>query len=577
MAVAKKSQRAQLILITAVLVALVVVGAVVLLNAIHESPQINAQTEAQSATDTQRTAEQIRGDLEGVFQARTSVNQTGEPMPYAYQFGGGPNRPDDRDFDEDIEGTNGYSDNYATLRTTHSQTVINVDYTPSNEGGSLTGAVAFQNDSSKAFTLPAEGPLLAGSQQEDYVVVEDAEMIPRFFLNISQVSSGEEVRFLIDGTGGTDELVIDDSSVTRNSPTGANDWTCGGGADDLDLDGTGSVAVDFTDGVGEVRGDDVYCGNLTFGAELDPQYDVEVESGATAFGNYTITANVSSATSDIKSQSPTSNSPDRAQFDVDEFDITSPSGNAVLGSDTIVADVNISNSGSNSDTQYVTLENDSGFVMDHERLTLSSGSFDDSIQLEWQPNGTNAFGNTDLAVRTVNDVNDSQDINIVGPPPGNVPDFAVNITEPDPLSPPTTVTAGETLNITANVSNVGTANDTQTIYLNNTWGNVTDDVEVTGLSPSDGNETVTLQWDVPRNSDLWTAGPQDIRVNSQDDVDTLQVDVQPPDPPIDRNPYFYDEDTLSQTIVVNPRFSINVTDPDISYTNEFYLYNRTEP
>jgi len=75
-------ERAQLLLIGSVVVAVAILGTVVLLNIIHVPPDVSAQTDSQSVTDAERVQESIESDLQQLVLMHTSVNETGEPLPY---------------------------------------------------------------------------------------------------------------------------------------------------------------------------------------------------------------------------------------------------------------------------------------------------------------------------------------------------------------------------------------------------------------------------------------------------------------------------------------------------------------
>jgi len=242
-------QRGQLILIGALLVAATILGSVTLLNAIHESPDINTQQDSKSIAGTERTLTQVQDGLERAFLVNESMNETGEALPYA----------DGDDFEELVEE---YSLQYGNLTTTETAAVLNVTL---DESESLTGGIARQNRSSAGY-LPYQSE----------VVIRDAAAIPRLSLLVNETSSSG---FTVELTGDTSavQMDIDDTGIS-------GDVNCDLSGDD------GRITIDFVDGHGEISTPDSYCGPLEFGPSLTPPFTVEIRNlGGVNRGTYTVT------------------------------------------------------------------------------------------------------------------------------------------------------------------------------------------------------------------------------------------------------------------------------------------------
>jgi len=252
-------ERGQLILIGAVLVAVTILGSIALLNAVHESPEINTQQDTRSAVETQRTVDQVTAGLERAFLVDTSMDDVDEPLPYAEQGGG---------FATLVEE---YVTAYLNLSTTDAAGGVDVTLV-----GEQVGGIARQNQSVAGFEEYPSGTT---------TLIQGADAIPRLSLFVNWTSAPSDFTVRISETASPDSvrLEISDSGVAKFGPAGPG-WTC-----DLSGDDT-PIEIEFVNGVGEVRTAETYCGGLEFGTSLGPEYDVELVDGTDARGTYTITA-----------------------------------------------------------------------------------------------------------------------------------------------------------------------------------------------------------------------------------------------------------------------------------------------
>lgn len=242
----KASERAQLLLIGAVIVAVAILGTVVLLNIIHVPPDVSAQTDSQSVADVERVNDAVESDLRQLTLMHTSVNETvgpGEPLPYV----------DPDTFNESVEV---YGQNYTELSSTSSAAVTSVEYVDS---GSY-GVVAHQNETDE-FTSSTDGGKVFDSTPS---------AIPWLYVNITTFGGGLNLQ--PQGTG-VNQIQINSNSVS-----------IGG---ELECDTTtswNSVVVDLRDGAGEIRVDGELCTTV----DLEVTGDFEFSGLGGAEGMYLI-------------------------------------------------------------------------------------------------------------------------------------------------------------------------------------------------------------------------------------------------------------------------------------------------
>jgi hypothetical protein len=239
-----------MILIMAVTFAITVLATVILLNTLHAPADVNTRTQASSLDDIERTQTRVAADMERLFLVHTSMNRTGEALPYADNSG-----PDDR-FDNVVRN---YSDLNAALTGAESGAVVSVSYV---EDRSQRGILVHQNDN-ESFTRG--GPSASG----DWTVLQGAEGLPRLNMNVTSHDSTDTFKVVV---GGTSRLNFNGTGVEVNGEY------CGLGY---------PIQVEATAGVGTVSNQTEVCG--TFDLELpDSDFDLEFQNGDTVTGNYTI-------------------------------------------------------------------------------------------------------------------------------------------------------------------------------------------------------------------------------------------------------------------------------------------------
>ena len=189
-----------------------------------------------------------------------------------------------------------------------------------------------------------------------------------------------------------------------------------------------------------------------------------------------------------------------ASFDVAITDTNSP----VVAGEALNVTATIENTGDRSDTQSIDLRIGDQPV-DDTTVSLDGGETT-SVTLSWDT-GPGDAGNYTATVASDDDA-DAADVRVLQPA-----EFTVDI---EGTNAP--VVAGEPLDITATIENVGEVSGTETVDLT-VGGQVIDEVTVT-LDGGD-SETVTLTWDTGPGD----GGGHTARVASEDDDDTVNVRV----------------------------------------------------
>ncbi|MXR51642.1 hypothetical protein GRX03_08505 [Halovenus sp. WSH3] len=228
----RRRQRGQLVLIAAILVATAVLGAVVLLNAVHSSPDVKAQTDAQSLSTADRTVGDIRQDLRDLF---FGTNGTDAQYPFATASDLG-------------NATGAYSSDLAAVVSRDSPAVTAVELLPaeSTTGGFVSGAVPTSNTS----------------------VIENASSLPYLSINASAAATP---RITIVRTAAPDrEIVLDGSSTEYDDRTGDR-REC----DDI----SGRARLELTRGSGAIRGEDgAVCEVFVYDPTQSSEYDVAIDA-----------------------------------------------------------------------------------------------------------------------------------------------------------------------------------------------------------------------------------------------------------------------------------------------------------
>lgn len=238
--------RGQLILIGSLLLAVTIIGSIVLLNSIHESPDVYTQQESQSLEEGERVVEEVRDNLERVFLVNSSVAQVGEPLPYANESA----------FGAIVEE---YEQQYTNLSTVHSAGLVQVEHV-----GGQTGGIARQEPTANGYRSFPSGTVIVG-----------ADAIPTLDLFINETSSPDP--FIVEIAGDTDsvEMEIDETGVSGVVSCPLNDF-----------DG---INIHLTDGSGSITTGEAYCDVQGIDSGLSGSLTVSFENGDNADGTYTIT------------------------------------------------------------------------------------------------------------------------------------------------------------------------------------------------------------------------------------------------------------------------------------------------
>jgi hypothetical protein len=246
-----RSDRGQLILIAAILIAVVVISSVLLLNTAQSATELRTSQQSQSVTNAGQLSQDVREGLDTVFQTSTSLTEAEATLPYSL------------DLQSDVET---FTEEYRAL--TNAPGILNISYDTSD---TVTGGIVFQ-------TARAEFTDAAGNG--DWDVLEDVSSVPTLSARIESVEPSEE--FTISISSGSAQLTIENTgpgyTVTRVDGTGTR--TCSG----LEP----SIIIDFHKGVGEVRGKNGVCEGMVLGQGLSSGYTIRFENGDDAEGTYAI-------------------------------------------------------------------------------------------------------------------------------------------------------------------------------------------------------------------------------------------------------------------------------------------------
>ena len=191
-------------------------------------------------------------------------------------------------------------------------------------------------------------------------------------------------------------------------------------------------------------------------------------------------------------------------IDLASFAVEITNTNAPVEGDTLEVTAEVTNTGDVGETQTISLAID-GQVVDSVEHTVDGGETE-TVTLDWDT----AEGDAGEYRAVVESEDDTDETDVAVQEPA---DIAVSITD---TTEPTV--EGDTLEVTADVENMGGASDTQTLVLG-IDGQVVDSVEHT----VDGGktETVTLDWDTAEGD----SGKYQAVVESEDDTDEISVTV----------------------------------------------------
>lgn len=236
-------ERAQLLLIGSVVIAVAILGTVVLLNTIHVPADVSAQNDAQSVKNAEQVTGALEHDLRELTRAHTSIKKNGTALPYVDDS--------DNSFTTAVEN---YSAQYTNLSSRTSPSVVSIEYVATN----TVGAVAYQNETGDV---------------ADGIVLNASDSVPRLYMNatISNPTESANISFR-----NVDINVTSSGIFTGGSRVGE----CNPGV------GT-QVEVNLYSGNGTVRTDGSTCGELNL--PVSGSESVQITStGFSAEGTYAI-------------------------------------------------------------------------------------------------------------------------------------------------------------------------------------------------------------------------------------------------------------------------------------------------
>lgn len=239
----RRRDRAQLILITAVIIAAFVLSAIVLLNLLHESPEFSSDQDGVSIETSERMSSVIYADVHRYFLAHSADRLPGtsaEPddpsdfqLPYA-----------EPGFGAELSGL---SEPYTRAVSQTRPSVTEIRYL---SGQSDTGAIVWSNNSRLGNNVQNATPPDSGR------FIDDAEALPRLYIDIDfRTHNAKELRIYLDGDV---YLTLQEDGIQVHEGEGA----CGGV--------TSPYELDLVHGTGEARSSDSgYC-----------RIDLDVPSGS---------------------------------------------------------------------------------------------------------------------------------------------------------------------------------------------------------------------------------------------------------------------------------------------------------
>ncbi|WP_436934279.1 hypothetical protein [Halovenus marina] len=249
-----RSDRGQLILIAAILLAVLVVSSVLLLNTAQSATELRTNQQSQSVTDAAQTNQEIQHGLETLFETSTSLAEADAKLPYSL------------DLESDVEA---FHDRYLGIKSANTAGMTTISY---DEQDTVTGGIVFQTE---------RGTFEAADGDDTWRVLTDVNSVPTLSADIERVSpsssfnisvSGISAQLRVENTGsGYTVTRLDGGTVAR---------TCSG----LEP----PIVVDFHRGSGEVRGATDGCEQFTLGRGLSSGYSIEFENGHNAEGTYVI-------------------------------------------------------------------------------------------------------------------------------------------------------------------------------------------------------------------------------------------------------------------------------------------------
>ncbi|WP_424017928.1 beta strand repeat-containing protein [Halorientalis pallida] len=262
------------------------------------------------------------------------------------------------------------------------------------------------------------------------------------------------------------------SGVSSNSPVTAGETVdvTATVTNTGDLEGTQTVSLGINGAI-----EDSQQVTLAGGASQQVTLSWQTEAGETG----TFTASVASDNETAATDVTVEAQPDPANFTITGTSTNSP----VTAGDTVEVTATVQNTGDLEGTQTVQLT-DGSASLDSRTVTLAGGT-SQQVTLSWQTTADDVGDNT-LTVRTDDDTATASVSVTEQPNPAN---FAVS-----GVSAPESVTAGDTVDVTATVTNTGDLEGTQTVSLavGGTVDRRVDDQQVTLAGGA--SQQVTFSW-----------------------------------------------------------------------------------
>lgn len=267
--------RGQLLLITALAVALAIVASVSLLNSIYTPTGVDSSKIKSDTQTLERTHEEFKTGLrEYVLREDSSFQEFGQPLPYVNTT-----LTTNATIQEDTQRIKRL---YNRQLNDVSGSTIDVRY---DSEASTYGDIVVQNRSTHVTNQ--NGP---GGDTGDWNMFKNVTTVPRFSMNVTDVST-DETRFVVDQYNAHNwSLAINETGLYVKGDAVTNRSLC-------NLDGTditGST-IDLYSGSGSptVRldgGGTQTCGTLRLGQNVSAPFNISVEQGENIDAAYFISA-----------------------------------------------------------------------------------------------------------------------------------------------------------------------------------------------------------------------------------------------------------------------------------------------
>lgn len=228
-----RRERAQLILITAVIIAAFVLSAIVLLNLLHESPEFSSDQDGVSIETSERMSSVVYADLHRYFLAHSADQLPGTSAD--------PEDPSDFQLPYAESGfgaeVGGISEPYTRALSQTRPSVTTIRYL---SGESDTGAIVWSNNTRLGNNVENATPPSSGN------FIDRAEALPRLYIDIDfRNLNAKELRIYLDGDV---FLTLEEDGIQVHEGEGS----CGGV--------TSPYELDLVHGTGEARSaDSGYC------------------------------------------------------------------------------------------------------------------------------------------------------------------------------------------------------------------------------------------------------------------------------------------------------------------------------